>query len=224
MSLGRQFFIAGILALGFTPAWTLAADKPVIIQVDAMFEPTAAVGIILTKSGISERPANSFKRTAHGVQVELSVAESELVDDSTITAMVSGASGERAYGEMRPLVAYSPPENIATCPDKPARESLDAGSLEQLIDLRGRRRDIAKQQIAAVLGSEGLADKLANVEQLFGLNSARPLSADLDPLELLERLARINAAVESYRIGRQKPLSAQVTPNPAVTGTPSGSQ
>lgn len=207
--------ITALLAIALLPAWSHAADKPITIQVDALFEPTAAVGIVLTKSGISERAAISFKRNDHGVQVELLVPEADLVEDSTITAMVSGAAGERAYGEMRPLLAYSPPESLPTCADKLPKESLDTGSLEQLIDLRTRRRDIAKKQINEVLSNGGLSQKLANVEQLFGFKYSRPFSSELEPLELLERLARINSAVESYRLGRQK-----TAPTPAASDTP----
>jgi len=201
------------LVVCLVPFYAQAADRSFSIQVDAIFEPTSAVAIILGKNGVSEHPAASFKRNKNGVLVELTVPESEITDETTVTAMVSGANGERAYGEMRPLLTYSPPEALPTCPDKAAKESLDAGSLEQLIDLRTRRRDIAKKQISEVLSSDGLADKLANVEQLFGLNlSGQPFSADLEPLQLLERLTRINAAVESYRLGRQKTAATQSSP------------
>ena len=216
----NKHFLRAVLTISLCPICARAADKPIKIQVDAMFEPTAAVGIVLTKNGISERPASSFKRKDRGIEVTLNVAESELTEDATITAMVSGAAGERAYGEMLPLISYTPAESLVTCPDKPAKESLDAGSLEQLIDLRTRRRDIAKKQLAEVLSSDGLIDKLSNVEQLFGLSAPRPFSAELDPLELLERLSRINAAVESYRIGRQKLVATQTTASPTEASAP----
>lgn len=198
----------------------LAVDKSISIEVDANFEPTAAVGIVLSKSGLTEHPAASFKRDQHGVRVELLLPENVLAEDATVTAMVSGAAGERAYGEMQPLMLFSSADSLPSCSDKLPKESLDAGSLEQLIDLRTRRRDIAKKQIAEVLSSDGLADKLANVEQLFGLKSSQPISAELPPLELLERLARINAAVESYRIGRQKVAAATPATEPASAVAP----
>jgi hypothetical protein len=101
---------------------------------------------------------------------------------------------------------------IPECPaeDPSAVVKLDQqGPLQQLVDVRSERAEIARLKISRMLDEEFLS-KLRRFEDAFGLDKKEEISANLPPEVLVDRLSRITHAVKKYRMFKKAP-----TPTPA---------
>ena len=182
-------------------------DLVVQVNVATSFEPKEAVGLILSSSGVAERPSINLQKVKDGLLlVSFTYSKTDVKKDSFATAMVISANGDIAFGDVKALYGSSPKTSfyaIPQCPPDQNKVSIDRskfGALETLVHYRTERRETYKKEIQEILSGPFL-EKLKKLENGFGLTRGRPLSADLDPFELIDRLSRLKATVKGLTNG-----------------------
>jgi hypothetical protein len=176
------------------------------IQVDILgkSEPATAVGLILTADSVVEYPKAKIEKGPRGNYfVSFSVPVTDIKSDSVAMGLVLSAQGEALFTNTKTLNDRESLEAIAaipSCEGEPLRQvglSGQVALLNQLVDIRTKLRNVARNKIAATLNGP-LLEKLNKLERGFGLGRETELDPGLPPLELVDRLSRIRAAVRNW--------------------------
>ena len=209
-------FAISVGALVALPPTAYSEDKQgksIQINVDTELEPAAAQGLFVSASGPIQLPVGEVQRVADNkLVVPVYYKESEIPKDSLATAIIISEQGELAFGNLRPVFSPDPRDSfwlIPQCAPEKINEAALAGQtslLESLIEVRTERRRVALLALAAALNGDFLA-RLQKLEVSFGLENDPPLSAELSPVVLLDRLTRILKAIETYEVTNGKPDS-----------------
>ena len=183
-------------------------SKRVEINVETTLEPTRAVGLVLSPTGTKQKLNTKIEKSRVGAYiVSFDVREQEIVAGTMASAILEGDSGEHAYGNIRPLFQGITGKSGLTLPECITRTSAnpallgDLSSLLTLVDVRETRREVLLKKIRMVLKGD-LLSSLARLELGFGIGDGTPLSAELPPVILLDRLTRIQAALAAYDSGK----------------------
>ncbi len=218
-NLGR--YIAGLLAIT-TPvrhshAQALPITEPltVNVRVEAKPEPKKAIGLVLSTGRTMEIPDTTIKKIGEKLYLITFVVDRNIVRKDTVaTAMAFDENGTVSFANVSPELLSESKTLISRIPECPPEDpssivKLDQqGPLEQLVDVRSERAEIARLKISRMLDDQFLA-KLQRFEDAFGLQKSEVLSADLPPEVLVDRLSRITHAVKKYRMFKKVP-----TPQP----------
>jgi hypothetical protein len=121
---------------------------------------------------------------------------------------VISKNGDTAFGNVKTLPTAGTTKqasDIPACPQEEANPALnsDMTLIEKLVEIRARQRANRFEKLSALLKGDFL-EKLRKFENGFGLVSEPKLSADLNPYDLVDRLARLNAALQTYSAHKQK--------------------
>jgi hypothetical protein len=186
-----------------------AASRAVQIDVQSQIEPSTAVGLVISADKTTQILDTTISKSAPGViTVTIPVPESAIGPDTTVSAVVLSAKGEVVFGNVKPVLGAELDLSLTSIPLCPPEQvsiaalSSQVSLLEELHRIRQKRRDQAKAQAAQLL-SEDLLERLQKLERGFGLARETPLSADLPPLELVDRLSRLNDALRSWETRAQ---------------------
>jgi len=209
----RFFLLTQLVAASFSAA--LASADSISIEVDAPFEPVSAVGLIVTETATIQRTEATFSRGKDDrIVVSFPFRDSEAKNGATATALIIAEDGTMAFGEMKPFESPEQrmvPSELPDCPaEKIKTVGLESqlGLLQKLLDVRTARRASMQDQIKEILTPE-FRSKLAKLEKGFGLSRSSPLSLDLPPLELSDRLNRIIAALNDFRGAKKRAEEAE---------------
>ena len=174
-------------------------DMIVQVNVATPFAPKEAVGLLMVGDHMVEKPAIEIKKINDGMTViSFGYAKSEITKNTFASAMVVSESGEIAFGDMRAITGNGPKSSFYTIPqcppDKPSAviDSSRYGMYQMLVSYQAQRRDTYRREIEETLKGSFLED-LRKLERGFGLTRAKPIGADLSPVELIDRLSRIKA-------------------------------
>jgi len=190
-------------------ARTATAQDSIEIDVNTAIHPTKALGLVLTEHGTEQRadPAISWKRAnSDTVVVTVPLGRADRAAGTIISALVMDDSGAVAFGNNKPAdlpELSSSIYSLPNCPGPKVSPSLESqGSLLQsLLEVRTARRAKLQTQLNASLQGDLLA-RLTKLERGFGMIHAEPLSGNLPPRELEDRLARLVQAITNYRARR----------------------
>ena len=210
-----------LAAFGVTSAG--AESNTIMIAVEAPFEPTSAVGLIINETATIQKTDATFSRGKHNeIIVAFPFREAEAKGGAMATAMVIAEDGMMAFGEMKPIESAEQRMVASELPDCPPEKmktvglESQMGLLQKLLDVRAARRANVQTQIKDLLTPE-FRSQLEKLEKGFGYVNARPLSENLPPLELNERLSRITAALLDYRGAKKRAEAAQSAAAQAAT-------
>lgn len=184
------------------------------INVASDFEPANAVGFVFTPTKIVEKKPLSLRKTREGFSVvSFSFDQSDATKDAYVSAMVTSAEGQRAFGDVRRLDSSDPREtffNLPACPPEklPGSVVLDrTGRIGSLVEVRARLREASQQRVAEIMSGDFLV-RLRKLEEFFGLGHGAELSPQLNPVDLVDRLSRLQLAINNYEIAKQDQQSA----------------
>ncbi|MEY4667318.1 MAG: hypothetical protein RL518_17 [Pseudomonadota bacterium] len=214
--------VASVLAFG-TPsgesnAQALPITEPLAInlRVEAKPEPKKAIGMVLSAGTTVEIPDTTIKKIGEKLYLISFVVDRNIIrKDSVATAMAFDENGNVTFANVSPeLLSESKSllSRIPECPpeDPSAAVKLDQkGPLEQLVDVRLERAELARLKISRML-DEQFMFKLQRFEDAFGLDKSEELNANLPPEVLVDRLSRITHAVKKYRMFKKAPTPTPV--------------
>jgi hypothetical protein len=220
-----SYFVAtftGILVAATTcpnsHAQALPITEPltVNVRVEAKPEPKKAIGMMLSAGRTVEIPETTIKKIGEKLYLISFVVDRNIVrKDSVATAMAFDENGTVTFANVSPELISEGKSLISHIPECPAEDpsavvKLDQqGPLQQLVDVRSERAEIARLKISRMLDEQFLS-KLQRFEDAFGLEKSEDLNANLPPDVLVDRLSRITHAVKKYRMFKKAP-----TPTPA---------
>ena len=214
--------LAGALSLtlhiqeGYTQALPITEPLTVNVRVEAKPEPKKAIGMVLSAGRAVEIQETTIKKIGEKLYLISFVVDRNIVrKDSVATAMAFDENGTVTFANVSPELLSESKTLISHIPECPAEDpsavvKLDQqGPLEQLVDVRSERAEIARLKISRMLGEDFLS-KLQRFEDVFGLDKTEELNANIPPEVLVDRLSRITHAVKKYRMFKKAP-----TPTPA---------
>ncbi|MBX7138898.1 MAG: hypothetical protein K1X83_13060 [Oligoflexia bacterium] len=215
------------------PCW--AEERVVKVLVDAAFEPTQSVGLVISKNSSTQKLKTSLDRIAeHLWSVSFKVSPADLSADHFASALVLSNAGEMAFGEVISLDTQSASSSFVSLPTCPG-DSIDISKVanqfalvESLVGVRSERAKVLKEAITTELDEPTLL-RFKKLEEGFGLERSAALSAELASTDLLDRLLRIKAAIDNLEYekaqrDRKTTVAAAVespTPEPVPSPTPS---
>jgi hypothetical protein len=216
-------FLAGSLLVAATLSHAAEAQLPssepilVNVQVEAKPEPKKAVGMILSAGETVEIQDATIKKVGEKMySISFLVDRSLVRNDTVATAMVFDEQGHTSFANVTPEIAAEAHNAIARIPECPTEDpativQLDQhGPLQQLVDVRTERAELARLKLSRLLDENFLA-KLARFEEAFGLQKGDEISANIPPDVLVDRLSRITHSVKKYRMFKKQ---APVQQNP----------
>ncbi len=187
------------------------------IPVKAAFEPSSALGMLLSEdSNFQAADTKIEKHSSGSYVVSFSVPKQEIKQGALATVLLLSESGEVALGDLVSLEQNAlDPAIIALADCAEPEVSIEAvraqfATLDSLVNLRVRQRDLLKDSISSELSGDLLA-KLSQLERGFGLKLTEDLSSDLQPYELFERLSRLKTAIANHRANAER--RAKSSPN-----------
>ncbi len=214
-------YIVGLVAIatpvlrGHTQALPITEPLTVNVRVEAKPEPKKAIGLVLSSGRTIEIPDTTIKKIGEKLYLISFVVDRNIVRKDTVaTAMAFDENGTVSFANVSPELLSESKTLISRIPECPPEDpsaivKLDQqGPLQQLVDVRSERAEIARLKISRMLDEQFLA-KLQRFEDAFGLQKSEELSADLPPEVLVDRLSRITHAVKKYRLFKKAP-----TPQP----------
>jgi hypothetical protein len=186
-------YIAGLLAIA-TPlfhshAQALPMTEPltVTVRVEAKPEPKKAIGLVLSTGRTMEIPDTTIQKIGEKLYLISFVVDRNIVRKDTVaTAMAFDENGTVSFANVSPELLSESKTLISRIPECPPEDpssivKLDQqGPLQQLVDVRSERAEIARLKISRMLDEQFLA-KLQRFEDAFGLQKSEELSADLPP-------------------------------------------
>lgn len=214
-------YVAGLITIAtpvlHTHAQALPITEPltVNVRVEAKPEPKKAIGLVLSTGRTTEIPDTTIKKIGEKLYLISFVVDRNIVRKDTVaTAMAFDENGAVSFANVSPELLSESKALVSRIPDCPPEDpssivKLDQqGPLQQLVDVRSERAEIARLKISRMLDEQFLA-KLQRFEDAFGLQKSEELSANLPPEVLVDRLSRITHAVKKYRMFKKVP-----TPQP----------
>jgi hypothetical protein len=189
-----------------------AADNAVLgpidvkVRVEAKPEPTKAVGILLSTTGVKEVSDAAIQKVGERLyEITFQVERAGLSEDTVATAMATSADGQVTFANVTSALLSDSHAITGSVPECPGEDPTSIavlnqlGPLRQLVDVRAERSKFAREKIRRTLDQSMIA-KLSRYEKHFGLNqSGEALSADLPAEVLLDRLSRINFALSEFK-------------------------
>ena len=222
----KEIFLicAAAVMLELLAAPSFAQSRPVSVPIRTELTPLTAVGLILSPGRIIQKAEAGVEKVKEGVwRISFTAQANELEKDSLVSAMIVSEDGSVAFGDLAPSAFKGSPELYASLPEcqaprmSVAKLQNQASVLESLVAVRSERRQILQESLANELQGE-LLEKAVRLERGFGLTREKELGSGLSPLELVDRLSRLIAAIKNHRASREVPPSAD-TPA-AGTATP----
>ena len=197
----------GLFCLLAVPALAQTAPGPITVKVkiEAKPDPTKAVGLILSSSETQEIADTKIEKVGDKLfDVSFTVDPASLSEDSVATAMAFNATGDVIFANVTPILLSNTATALASIPDCPPEDPSfaiqfnQAGSLQQLVDVRTERAELVRFKISRIL-TPAFSDRLTQLESALGLSRPEPLNANLPAAELVDRLSRLDHALKKYK-------------------------
>jgi hypothetical protein len=181
------------------------------VRVETKPEPKKAIGMVLSSGRTVEIPETTIKKVGEKLYLISFVVDRNIVrKDSVATAMAFDENGSVSFANVSPALLSDGKTLLSSIPECPSEDpsaivKLDQqGPLQQLVDVRSERAELARLKISRMLDESFLA-KLNRFEDAFGLDKSEELSASLPPEVLVDRLSRITHAMKKYRMFKTSP-------------------
>jgi len=172
------------------------------VEVEHVFNPTHAIGMLISKDGVVTKTIKDTKPSAlpGRMIVTFPYLASELKEDTLAGAMLEyEVDGNRitVFANLRPLYKSTKKGThleLPMCPPELPQIRIASGAygtLKGLIELRSEKRDLSKSEVESNMSGFFLS-RLDQLESDLGLLKVTPLSPDLNPIELIDRLQRLH--------------------------------
>ena len=198
----------------FGQALPLTEPITVNVRVEAKPEPKKAIGMVLSAGRTVEIAETTIKKAGEKLYIISFVVDRNIVrKDSVATAIAFDENGNVSFANVSPELLSDGKTLLSRIPECPPEDpsaivKLDQqGPLQQLVDVRKERAELARLKISRML-DESFLQKLHRFEDAFGLDKSEELSASLPPEVLVDRLSRITHAVKKYRMFKKAPTPA----------------
>lgn len=185
-------------------------SAPVIVRVESKPTLVRATGIVFSSRTSFEVSETTITKVGDKLyEVRFSVPRSKLQPDSVASAIGIDENGGNVYASVTPALTAEAQDLLMSVPECPGEDSSHAvttttpGTLKQLVDVRAERMEIVRLKIRRAMDGNAHA-KLIKFEEAFGLTRTDPLSPDLPPAELIDRLSRIQHALRKYQAQRPR--------------------
>jgi hypothetical protein len=207
-------------ALSLTAEAQLPSTEPILVnvQVEAKPEPKKAIGMVLSAGETVEIQDATIKKIGEKLySISFLVDQSLVRTDTVATAMAFDEQGHVTFANVTPEIAAGAHNAIAQIPECPMEDpstivQLDQhGPLQQLVDVRTERAELARLKLSRLLDENFLA-KLARFEEAFGLQKGEEINSNLPPDVLVDRLSRITHSVKKYRMFKKQPAAPVANP------------
>ena len=208
---------AFIAICGGTPlhahSQALPITEPLLVnvRVESKPEPKKAIGMVLSAGHTVEIPETTIKKIGEKLYAISFVVDRNIIRrDSVATAMAFDENGEVTFANVTPELLSDIRNVISNIPECPMEDptaivqSGQQGPLQQLVEVRTERAELARLKISRILDENFLA-KLERFEEAFGLQKGEELSAQLPPEVLVDRLSRISHALKKYKMFKKAP-------------------
>lgn len=209
--LKTSFFV--LLAVVCTPVLNQAEEQDIAIPVKTLLEPQIAAGIVFTPDGVEQVMDTTVTRADNGtVLVRFPYDDGAISPSTMASALVLTESGDFAMGAVKPLALLAGDGgsvyDLPICADQKGNFSLHSqmSALDNLVKVRMGLRSNRVKTLKKTLTQDTL-DKLVKLEAGFGLLNEQPLSADLNPTDLVDRFARLKDVLVNYRQHKEKRLA-----------------
>lgn len=181
------------------------AGIPVAVRVESKPNLVRATGIVFSSRSAFQVPETTITKIGDKLyEVTFAVPRSKVQPDSVASAVATDENGGEVFASVTPALTSEAKDLLASVTECPGEDTSGAvsitspGTLKQLVDVRAERMDIVRLKIRRAMDGNVLA-KLVKYEEAFGLTRAEPLSPDLPPAELFDRLSRIQHALRKYQ-------------------------
>jgi hypothetical protein len=214
--------LAAVLFASVIPIVAMAQGftRNVEINVHSSFDPAQAVGLIFSSSGTEQKLGPKLRRVSEDmIVVSFPVVESSISADTFGSALVISNDGQVALGDVKSLALRSEHSSfysLAACieqEDPSALRISEVGPIQRLVEFRSKRRAVSRDKIKLLL-NEDFLQKIAKLEQGFGLDRTKPLAADTHPLEIIDRASRLIQAITAYKNRPVETKKLEATPEP----------
>lgn len=196
---------AALLLLGTFEKCMANEETTITVQVEAKPKPIKATGLLFSTSTTAEYQEADIRMIGDKLYaISFKVPKTAIQKDSLASAFAVDEHGKISYGSVRPATTAQESLDMAaipTCKDvniEKIATITNVGTLRQLIDVRTQRMEIIRAKLGRAL-DKGLINKMQKFEEAFGLPHSEPLTINIPPLELYERLSRIKNAVHKYK-------------------------
>jgi hypothetical protein len=195
----KALLTAVLFLAAFSPS---SFSTPYIAVLKTSQEVKTALGVILTDESLQKYPADKVTRvSASELHVEFEAPSNYQKDPKAfVTAMGVAKSGEVIFADVAPSEVANNASTKACVPSVDTPNSLEGkqSHLFSLLEIRGSRREVLKQQLLLRLKEHELKE-LNNLENIFGLSRNKVLTAETNIYDLVDRLARLKAALEDMK-------------------------
>lgn len=195
-------------------ALPLTEPITVNVRVEAKPEPKKAIGMVLSAGRTVEIAETTIKKAGEKLYIISFVVDRNIVRKDTVaTAIAFDENGNVSFANVSPELLSDGKTLLSRIPECPPEDpsaivKLDQqGPLQQLVDVRKERAELARLKISRML-DESFLQKLHRFEDAFGLDKSEELSGSLPPDVLVDRLSRITHAVKKYRMFKKAPTPA----------------
>jgi hypothetical protein len=187
------------------------SNTTVRVRLEAKPEPVRAVGIVFSATSSMQFSETTINKIGDKLyEISFAVPRSVVKEESVATALGFDQTGLTSFANVIPVLSSDGRDLLASIPECPGEDGsrvatvASPGTLQQLIDVRNERMNIVRFKLARLMDSDFLL-KLQKFEEAFGFKHASPLSPELPPAELIDRLSRIQHAVRKYQMYKPKP-------------------
>lgn len=189
-------YLVLILGLSLSVIGSSLADER---SLDVEFPATRGLGLIFSGSEVFLTGASKIESTTEGSS-KVTFDFEGLRSNDLITFIANGDAGQTKITPLKRLndTVFS----AKLCKEQelpPALQSLGSNLalLKSLREIRVARRDVARLKIKE-LTAAGLLEKLAALEDRLNLAPGKePLTLELSPFELLERLSKLSRVTQT---------------------------
>lgn len=164
-----------------------AADKIIETSVPANFSPIEAFGLEIANGKIAIASGKLENRSnKNSIPVSLSTSEGA----SLVASILKDESGNYITSELTtPVVSKSKAACTSTIDDHNLASAQPA-ILQALVQVRAEKRELYKEKVTKLLEGDFLST-LRRLESGFGLGGSVPISPEMSPYELSERISAL---------------------------------
>jgi hypothetical protein len=158
------------------------------------------IGLILENNGIKRFAAKAEKINPDTTKLSFDTGINSISDGALISGFGLADTTSLLFAQViNPSNLINLPTNECTPPESSnIKMEGQKGLLISLLEIRDSRRKVIREEIKSRLDN-GMYEKLASLEKLFGLEQEKKLSSTLSAYELINRLERIKHSLILFK-------------------------
>ena len=166
----------------------------------------SATGLVYAQQQTMEVPAQwSYDAERNGVVLKIQLPANLPPHETLVSGVIVDENSQLNFGPLSVADLGNPLSFVASCSATPAPQisGTQAGLFSQLVEIRQRRVQVARKKLRETVSPE-LFKRLRELEKGFNIERDKPLSLDLSPGELSERLDVLFHTVKRYEFYKSR--------------------